>query len=106
MSDQTPLETGGIVAVVIGVLSFGKYMVGKALNAKREDRMDDLSAKVDQIHALATKVDGDGTPLVYAPRSWGDVHQRISETCQNISATQLEIAKTLERIERRMNEPR
>ena len=66
-----------------------------------------ISDKIERVETISTgalnvvqKTDTDGTPLCYVPRSWADTQEKIVKALDNISTSQVIIAKTLENIER------
>jgi hypothetical protein len=80
------------------------------LKESTNDKITKVSARVEHVEAttkgtldVVQKTDSDGTPLCYVPRSWADTQEKIVEALDNISTSQVIIAKTLENIEKNQN---
>jgi len=76
----------------------------KENNNNKFDRVVDLIERMDTTTkstlSVVQKTDSDGTPLCFVPRSWADTQGKIVEALDNISKSQVIIAKTLENIEK------
>ena len=86
-----------------------KDVVYSARSAIEED-ISNLKNHVERIETttkgtldVVQKTDTDGTPLCFVPRSWADTIGKIVEALDNISTSQVIIAKTLENIEKNQN---
>jgi len=95
--------TAALVAGVLALSEATKALAGRLL-ANRNGRV--LSARehemLQRLHDMHDRVDTDGTPLWYVPRSWSETQARIVDVCQQIDQSQRLIVETLQRIERRL----
>lgn len=102
----TQLGVGGIFAIMLIDKAFNfvvKYKNGK--NGDNEINVDSIKKALSDIsgtYRVISAVDENGSPLVYAPRSWGRDLKQVSE-CQRDTAQALErVAKTLDKMESKL----
>lgn len=127
---MSPGETTGIViitvAVIQGLIKLAEHVVSKYSEKKAAaeeqailHKLDNLSIKVGTscglnesqsqqlqlIHDTLTRVDADGVPLTYLPRSWMVTQKEIVDKMQDIVQTEYKMLGIIERLERRLERP-
>ena len=120
-------ETAGIVVVTVaiiqGLLKLSEHLVNKYLDRKEEvaeekilDRLEAVESKIGtdcglnemqsmqlrQLHDVLLRVDADGVPLSYIPRSWMETQKEIVDKIQKMTQTEYKMLGIIERLERRL----
>lgn len=120
-------ETTGIVVVTVaiiqGLLKLSEHLVNKYLDGKTETAEDKIlnrlisveskigtdcglnemqSMQLRQLHDVLLRVDADGVPLPYVPRSWMETQKEIVDRLQKITETEYKMLGIIERLERRL----
>jgi hypothetical protein len=105
---MTPIELIGIPGVLLGILitlSFIAVRGGEWLIKKLIPNPSGFQARdrdmLKNLFASHNRTDEDGVPVWYMPRSWERSQENISKILLQISETQREITKSLERMEQR-----
>lgn len=93
-----------LAALVVALVGAGGVGLGSA-SAIRDQRVDDsirhIENQTDVLTEIHTRVDEDGVPMVYVPRSWGKTQDAILETLRDTVRTNDRIADALDRLEKR-----
>ena len=58
------------------------------------------------MHEVMSKCDVDGTPLVYVPRSWAEIQKDMQQVMTKLVSDQRRIADILDRIDKKLEEPK
>jgi len=91
----------GVIQFLITIfkLVFDKTIPNK--NDKDIERLSDKFKKIEyytrELHDMHNKFDIDGTPLWYVPRSWSETQDKILDCVKEISGTQKELGKIMEK---------
>ena len=89
------------LAAIVGI-TMALIEIVKALINKFTSRGDtDVTYWARELHSLCSKVDIEGTPLIYTPRSLAVTQKETLNLLQEVSHTQERIADILDRIEKR-----
>lgn len=59
---------------------------------------DKQASQLNELHALHSRVDSNGTPLWYVPRSWADTQRELADKLQKITEVQFKTLMLLENI--------
>ncbi len=103
--EMNSLETGGIIVLALGLVEVIKMLINRR-NGKKECQKlfpDEQKQQLKTLHDLHVRFDDDGSPLWYVPRSWGENQKTIVEILHNISSTQGQHTKILDKIIERMD---
>jgi chromosome segregation ATPase len=122
-------ETAGIVVVTMAIIHGLLKLVDHLLETKRNEKRAELDErliealtkaeeKLDasencgltegqaqelrELHAWHSRVDGDGTPLWYVPRSWAETQKEIADKLQSMTNINYKMLNIIERLERRL----
>lgn len=122
-------ETAGIVVVTMAIIHGLLKLVDHLIDSKRNDKRTELDEKTievlsrvderlsdddncglneqqnQELHELYvshSRVDVDGTPLWYVPRSWAESQKELAVQLQNISSLNYKMLGIIERLEKRM----
>ena len=98
--DATALETGSMFVIAIGLIEIIMGLIRKRANGKGEKSAlsENERHQLKTLHSLHTRFDDDGAPLWYVPRSWGESQKQIAELLKDVSRTQKNQTKILEKI--------
>jgi hypothetical protein len=106
MDNLTEVGTITALVVILGKLvdlvsKFVSDKFGSNEKTNNEDRtdkkLDHILQCVERSAEIQSKVDSDGTPMVYYPRSAIDAQQQSNELLRDMQHTQNAIAKSIER---------
>jgi hypothetical protein len=86
-----------IVAVVVALSKIIEMLLSKAI-PKQSILTDEERACLKEIHEVHMRVDQDGTPLVYTPRTFIEIQRDLQRTLQQIVHDQKRIADILDRL--------
>ena len=101
MSD--PAIIGGIVAISIALIKILDLVVSSFIkklfpgDGWQEEEKDKALSYLHRLYEMHDKVDGDGTPIWYVPRSWTKTQKEILQTVSEVAHTQALLANTMER---------
>jgi len=71
---------------------------------KNRDMLTNMSNKVDKLYEMHDRVDSDGTPLWYIPRSFSNTQKDIVKLQHDMIEKMAVITRLLDRIELRMSQ--
>ena len=118
-------ETTGIVFVVAlmlqGLFKLGSHLIDKNLETKAENsvtnkelldaltnrkcglnnRQAEQLTRLDDLH---NRMDVDGTPLWYVPRSWANQQKEIVDAVRGIAETQFKTMSLLEQMQKKLED--
>jgi len=109
-----PAETTGIViitvAIIQGLLKLTEHLINKHADVADELKDDKIlsvlsvqSQQLKDLHDSHSRVDADGIPLWYVPRSWMEAQKQIVDRLQKITETEYKMLGIIERLERRLD---
>ena len=101
----------------LAILKIIDYMVRRKMdgrvaaaivNLKEDHEMDhavlcDMNERGKKLWSMHDRYDEDGSPMWYIPRSWNQQNIEIAKILNQVVTTQLDIVKTLERMETKFN---
>ena len=90
------------VPVVVFTIIYALIKLVEWLVKKNKDKETEqpLYYKLDRIYELVTKLDEEGTPLIFVPRSLSKVQEDITKALTEIIKVQIKQTDILERLER------
>lgn len=94
-----------IVIVVVGLGKIIEILVTKSIR-KQSVLMDEERDWLKDMHEVMSKCDADGTPLVYVPRSWAEIQKDMQHVITKLVSDQRRIADILDRIDKKLEEPK
>ncbi len=74
--------------------------------AAQDKQLKEIKKNTALIGTIVERTDEDGSPLVYAPRSWATAQKEIAQICSDNAHVQKAIVKILERIDLRQDSRR
>ena len=94
-----------IVVVVVGLGKIIEILVTKSIR-KQSVLVDEERDWLKDMHEVMSKCDVDGTPLVYVPRSWAEIQKDMQQVMTKLVSDQRRIADILDRIDKKLEEPK
>lgn len=96
---------GGFIGIVMGLIKIVEHLINKKKNGKNEKNCKDcvINSRIPAIYSIVSRVDNDGIPMCYTPRSSIETQKDIASVLNEVLSFQRSMLHVLEHIERSSN---